>query len=118
MNKQSESEAPEVPKLAKQGAQAHDRDWSWVEACVCARFVFADAKENEDMFAKLLESGWVEMVFEDTEAKILKIRDVKGEPPKESTDESDLTLEEKKILDDAEKTINAPNLDEDNEDTK
>ena len=34
MNKQSESEAPEVPNKAKQGAQAHDRDWSWVEACV------------------------------------------------------------------------------------
>ncbi len=77
-----------------------------------ARFIFADARENEDMFAKLLESGWVEMVYEDSEAKILKIRDAKGEPPKESTDESDLTPEEKKILDDAEKTINAPNLDE------
>ena len=34
MDKQSGSEAPEVPKEAKQGAQAHDRDWSWVEACV------------------------------------------------------------------------------------
>ncbi|CAN5291858.1 hypothetical protein BH10ACI1_BH10ACI1_01030 [soil metagenome] len=82
-----------------------------------ARFVFADAKENEDMFAKLLESGWAEIVFEDTEARILKIRDVKGTPPKDSDDESDLSPAEKKILDDAEKSINAPNvnLDEDNE---
>ena len=82
-----------------------------------ARFVFADAKENEDMFAKLLESGWAEIAYEDTEAKIIKIRDVKGEPPKESTDESDLTPAEKKILDDA---VNLPNvnLDEENEEAK
>ena len=33
-SKQSESEVPAVPKMAKQGAQAHGRDWSWVEACV------------------------------------------------------------------------------------
>jgi len=34
MSKHSESEASSVPKEAKQDAQAHDRDWSWVEACV------------------------------------------------------------------------------------
>lgn len=34
MSEQSESEAPGVPKEATQGAQAHGRDWSWVEACV------------------------------------------------------------------------------------
>ncbi|HJX17498.1 MAG TPA: group II intron reverse transcriptase/maturase [Acidiferrobacterales bacterium] len=33
-SKQSESEAPGVPKVATQGAQAQGRDWSWVEACV------------------------------------------------------------------------------------
>ncbi len=33
-SKQSESEAPGVPKAATQGAQAQGRDWSWVEACV------------------------------------------------------------------------------------
>jgi len=34
MSKHSESEASSVPKEAKQDAQAHDRDWSWAEACV------------------------------------------------------------------------------------
>ena len=34
MSKQSESEASSVPKEAKQDAQTHGRDWSWVEACV------------------------------------------------------------------------------------
>jgi RNA-directed DNA polymerase len=33
-SKQSESEVPGVPKLARQGAQAQGRDWSWVQACV------------------------------------------------------------------------------------
>jgi len=32
--KQSESQAPGVPKSATQGAETHDRDWSWVEASV------------------------------------------------------------------------------------
>ena len=34
MSEQSESEAPRVPKVATQGAQARGRDWSWVEARV------------------------------------------------------------------------------------
>lgn len=83
-----------------------------------ARFIFADSRENEDMFAKLLESGWVEMAYEDSEAKILKIRDEKGEPPKETKDEPE-TDEEKKILDEMEKnnTVNL-NVDEELEDAK
>lgn len=76
-----------------------------------ANYVFADAKENEDMFAKLIESGWVDMVYEDDEARILKIRDVKGEPPKEAADEPPETDEEKQILDAEE---NAGNVNSDN----
>lgn len=70
-----------------------------------ANYVMTDAKENEDMVAKLLESGWAEIVYEDDEARILKIRDAQGEPPKESTDtDAPETPEEKKILDEMEKT--------------
>ena len=32
--RQSESQAPGVPEVATQGAEAHSRDWSWVEASV------------------------------------------------------------------------------------
>ena len=64
-----------------------------------ANYVFADAKENEDMFAKLIESGWVDMAYEDDEARILKIRDVKGDPPKDAVDETPETDEEKQVLD-------------------
>jgi hypothetical protein len=67
-----------------------------------AKYIFTDAKENTDMVAKALESGWCEKAYEDDEAIILKIRDQKGEPPAESKDddaESQLTPEEKKKLD-------------------
>jgi len=69
-----------------------------------ARYVMTDAKENEDMVAKLLDSGWAEMIYEDDEARILRIRDAKGEPPKEAVDETPETPEEKKILDEMEQS--------------
>jgi hypothetical protein len=72
-----------------------------------ANYVFADAKENEDMVAKLLESGWVDQVYEDDEARILKIREVKGEPPADSADEPAETEEEKQILDAEDNTVNS-----------
>ncbi len=74
-----------------------------------ANYVFADSKENDDMIAKLLESGWAEMVYEDDEARILKIRAAKGEPAKDSVEEAPETEEEKKLLDEEEK---AGNLDQ------
>lgn len=67
-----------------------------------ADFIFADARENEKMIANALESGWVEIVYEDDEARILKIREQKGRPPAESSDEPPETEDEKKILDEME----------------
>lgn len=67
-----------------------------------AQYVFADAKENEDMIAKLLESGWADMVYEDDEARILKIRDAKGEPAPDEVESQSETPDEKKILDEME----------------
>ena len=71
-----------------------------------AEYVFADAKENVDMFAKLLESGWVEMAYEDDEARILKIRDAKGTPPGAAVEGGPETEEEKRILDEQEQSAN------------
>lgn len=71
-----------------------------------AEYVFADAKENVDMFAKLLESGWVEMAYEDDEARILKIRDAKGTPPGAAVEGGPETEEEKRILDEQEQAAN------------
>ncbi len=66
-----------------------------------SKYIFSDAKENTDLIAKALESGWCEKAYEDDEAIILKIRDQKGEAPDETKDdpESQLTEEEKKQLD-------------------
>ncbi|MBC7898634.1 MAG: hypothetical protein H7070_01155, partial [Saprospiraceae bacterium] len=68
--------------------------------------VFADSKENDDMIAKLLESGWADMVYEDDEARILRIRTTKGEPAKDAVEEAPETEEEKKLLDEEEKAGN------------
>ncbi|MEO7673080.1 MAG: hypothetical protein ABIU09_03260 [Pyrinomonadaceae bacterium] len=72
-----------------------------------AGYIFADAKENDDMIAKALESGWVDMVYEDDEARILKIREEKGEPAKDSVDDAPPTPEEQKILDEEENAANS-----------
>ena len=75
-----------------------------------SKYIFSDTKENQDFIAKTLNSGWADKVYDDDEAIILKIRDVKGTPPSEtSDDESKLTPEEKKRLDDEEKNANAAN---------
>ena len=44
--KQSESQAPGVPKVATQGAEAHRRDWSWVEASVWNERMLAALKNG------------------------------------------------------------------------
>jgi hypothetical protein len=74
-----------------------------------ANYIFADAKENTDMIAKALESGWVETIYEDDEARLFKIRAVKGDPPDDTKDEPE-TPEEKKILDELEKKDPGLNL--------
>ena len=64
--RQSESEAPGVPKVATQGAEAHRRDWTWVEASVW----------NERMLAAL-ENGvkggkWFSLIDKVYRAETLK----------------------------------------------
>ena len=110
------SENPELYKLLNDITSGKTEDAAPViREKFGSKYVFADAKENDDMFAKMLESGWAEIAYEDNEAKIIRIRDVKGEVPKETKDdESDLTPDEKKLLDDAANMPNI-NLDEDNE---
>lgn len=66
-----------------------------------SRWIFNDAKENDEMVAKCLESGWCEIAYEDDEAMFLKIRDEKGTPPNEA-DDAPPTAEEQKQLDEAE----------------
>lgn len=74
-----------------------------------SHWLMTDARENEDMVTKLLESGRGEMVYEDDEARILKIRDAKGEAPPDSIDDTPETPEETKELDEMEKNDNISN---------
>jgi hypothetical protein len=69
-----------------------------------ANYVFVDARENEQMIAKLLDSGWADIIYEDDEARLLKIRGQKGEAPVD-TNEAE-TEEEKQILDAEERNAN------------
>jgi hypothetical protein len=47
-----------------------------------ARYVFTD-NAHDRFFNNAIESGWFDIVYEDTECTILRIRDKKGEPPPE-----------------------------------
>ncbi|MEZ5306240.1 MAG: hypothetical protein R2684_03745 [Pyrinomonadaceae bacterium] len=79
------------------------------------RWLFTDAKECEDLVAKLLSSGWAETVHEDGEAYILKIRDGKGDPQDESVDEPEDTQEEDTT--DDPNAVDDPNADPNDEET-
>jgi len=109
------SENPELYKLLQDITNAKTEDAGPViRERFGANYIFADAKENEEMIGEALESGWVDMVYEDDEARILKIREQKGEPAKDSVETEPETPEEKQQLDEEEKTANANvNLDED-----
>jgi hypothetical protein len=52
-----------------------------------ARWVFSD-NHHDDFYAKAMESGWFDKVYEDEDGFILKIRDAKGEPPAETSDQN------------------------------
>ncbi len=81
-----------------------------------ANYVFTDAKENEDFVTNCLESGWCELAYEDDEARILKIRDQKGEAPKDAVDgDAPPTPEELKQLEEEEKAANNTNANQNTE---
>lgn len=102
------SENPELSKLIGDiTAGKRDDAADLIRNKFGANYVFSDAKENEDMIAKLLESGWAEMVYEDDEARILKIREQKGEPPADAQEtDAPPTAEELKQLEEEEKAAN------------
>ncbi|MBD0326708.1 MAG: hypothetical protein ICV68_09765, partial [Pyrinomonadaceae bacterium] len=55
-----------------------------------ARYVFSDNEEVHDSFyTAAMNSGWFDKVYEDGECTVLRIRDEKGEPPPEVTEETD-----------------------------
>jgi hypothetical protein len=75
-----------------------------------SNYIFADARENTDMIAKMLESGWVETIYEDDEARLFRIRPEKGAPPDDA--EEPETDEEKQILDEQDREEKVENTDD------
>ena len=100
------SENPDLYKLLTDITSAKvDEAGPEIRSKFGANYVFTDAKENEDMVAKLLDSGWAEIVYEDYQARILKLRDQKGDAP--TDEDAPETPEEKKQLDDEESAARA-----------
>lgn len=65
-----------------------------------AKYILFNINGNDDFYAKLMESGWIDKVYEDDEAIILKMRDKKGAPPDETEgDGTDATDDELKDAD-------------------
>ncbi|CAN5168592.1 hypothetical protein BH20ACI2_BH20ACI2_02550 [soil metagenome] len=101
------SENPELYKLLKDLTEGKvDDPAPVIREKFGANYIFADAKENTDMIAKALDSGWAEIVYEDDEARLLKIRPEKGDRPADAKEEPE-TPEEKEALDKAEANENA-----------
>jgi hypothetical protein len=95
---------PEKYKLVKDITEAKIDDAApLIREKLGANYIFTDAKDNTEMIAKILESGWGEIIYEDDEARIVRIRATKGEPVDAAKDQEPETPEEKKILDDEEK---------------
>jgi hypothetical protein len=102
------TENPELYKLLKDLTEGKVGDPApQIRDKFGANYVFADAQENTDMIAKMLESGWAETIYEDADARLFRIRAEKGEPfvPADVPPE---TEEETRILDQEE--ANAPNV--------
>ncbi len=75
------SQDPDMFKMVKNITDGKvDDPAPYIKDRLGTRWVFSDAEQNTDFLAKLLASGWADTVYEDGEAYILKIRDVKGEP--------------------------------------
>lgn len=93
------SQNPDLYKLLLEITEGRSNDAApLIREKFGANYIFTDAKENDAMVAKLLESGWVDIIYEDDEGRLLKIRAEKGAPPKEAEDEPE-TPEEKEELD-------------------
>lgn len=46
----------------------------------CARYVFMD-REHEGFYNNALDSGWFDVLYEDEDCSILRVREAKGPPP-------------------------------------
>lgn len=62
----------------------HDEGALMVREKFGSNYIFSDINTHPDMYAKLMESGWVDKVYEDDEAYVLRVREERGAPPQET----------------------------------
>lgn len=111
------SQSPELYKqLTEITSGSQDNAGPMIRENFGANYVFVDAKENEQMIAKLLDSGWGEIIYEDDEARLLRIRVQKGESPADT--DAPETEEEKRLLDEEERSGNLSVNSANSEDTE
>ncbi|MEZ5427445.1 MAG: hypothetical protein R2747_14330 [Pyrinomonadaceae bacterium] len=81
------SENPDLYKLIKPLTNGDEEDpGPVIRDKFGAKYIFTDAKENVDLVANCLQSGWCETAYEDDEAIILRIRDQKGDPDQDAVE--------------------------------
>lgn len=85
---------PELWKLYERITLGHEEDpGPLIRDRFGARYVFSDNK-HDSFFANAMASGWFDIVYEDTECTILRIRDQKGETPLDEGELGDVPSEE------------------------
>jgi hypothetical protein len=83
------SKNPDLSRLFEAITTGKHDEGAWiVKEKFGANYIFSDTQNHQDMYAKLMESGWVDKVYEDDEAFILHIREEKGAPPAETSADS------------------------------
>ncbi len=74
---------PTLSKLYDRITHGQEEDpGPWIRDRFGARYVFTD-NAHDAFFANAIDSGWFDIVYEDTDCAILRIRDQKGAPPPE-----------------------------------
>jgi hypothetical protein len=95
----------------------HDEPGPIIKEKFGAHYVFSDIKRHPDMYAKAMESGWFEKIYEDDEDYVLKIRDQKGDAPQEASaadSDDEPTSDEIKAAENEENDDNLTEPDNDN----
>ncbi|HET6891580.1 MAG TPA: hypothetical protein VFH31_10790, partial [Pyrinomonadaceae bacterium] len=85
---------PELSRLFERITLGHEEDpGPLIKDRFGARYVFTD-NTHDSFLANAMGSGWFDIVYEDIDCMILRIRDQKGEPPPQEGEAGDIPSEE------------------------
>jgi hypothetical protein len=80
---------PELSKLYEQITLGKEKDpGPLIRDRFHARYVFTDNEDiHNDFYYNALQSGWFDKVYEDEDCTVLQLREQKGDPPPEATED-------------------------------